>query len=77
MKRKTVIADASTLIGLSRIEQLDLLGDLYGEVIVPQSVYNEVVSESKYSSEKIKTAKYLKVEKVTDPKMVELFLGYL
>jgi len=77
MKRKTVIADASTLIGLSRIEQLDLLGDLYGEVIVPQSVYNEVVSESKYSSEKIKTAKYLKVEKVTDGKMVELFLGYL
>ena len=36
MKRKTVIADASTLIGLSRIEQLDLLGELYGEVIVPQ-----------------------------------------
>lgn len=26
---------------------------------------------------KIKTAKYLKVEKVTDSKVVELFLGYL
>ncbi len=54
MKEKTVVADASTLIGLSRIEQLDLLGHLFGEVVVPQSVYNEVVSESKYSSEKIK-----------------------
>jgi len=77
MKEKTVVADASTLIGLSRIEQLDLLRDLYSEVIVPQSVYDEVVSESKYGSEKIKTAKYLKVEKITDRKMVNLFLGYL
>jgi predicted nucleic acid-binding protein len=77
MKIKTVVADASTLIGLSRIEQLNLLRELYGEVVIPQSVYNEVVIESKDGSEKIKTAKYLKVEKVTDSKVVELFLGYL
>ena len=77
MKRKTVVADASTLIGLSRIEQLDLLRDLYGEVVIPQTVYDEVVTEAKYGSEKIKSAKYLKVEKVKDSKMVKLFLGYL
>ena len=77
MKIKTVVADASTLIGLSRIEQLNLLRKLYGEVIIPQSVYDEVVIESKDGSERIKTAKYLKVEKVTDSKVVELFLGYL
>ena len=77
MKGKTVVADSSTLIGLARIEQLNLLKELYGEVVIPQSVYNEVVAESKYGSEKIKTAKYLKVEKVIDSKMVELFLGYL
>jgi len=77
MKRKTVVADASTLIGLSRIEKLNLLRDLYGEVVIPQSLYDEVIAESKYSSEKIKSVKYLKVEKVSDNKMVELFLGYL
>jgi len=77
MKIKTVVADASTLIGLSRIEQLNLLRELYGEVVIPQSVYDEVVIESKDGSKKIKTAKYLKVEKVTDSKVVELFLGYL
>jgi predicted nucleic acid-binding protein len=77
MKRKTVVADASTLIGLSRIKRLNLLRDLYGEVVIPQSVYDEVVIESKYGSEEIKTAKYLKVEKVADSKVVELFLGYL
>jgi len=77
MKIKTVVADASTLIGLSRIEQLNLLRELYGEVVIPQSVYDEVVIESKDGSEKIKNAKYLKVEKVADSKVVELFLGYL
>jgi predicted nucleic acid-binding protein len=77
MKRETVVADASTLIGLSRIKRLNLLRDLYGEVVIPQSVYDEVVIESKHGSEEIKTAKYLKVEKVADSKVVELFLGYL
>ena len=77
MKRKTVVADASTLIGLARIKKLNLLRELYGEVVIPQSVYDEVVAESKYGSEKIKAVKYLKVEKVSDSKTVELFLGYL
>lgn len=52
MKIKTVVADASTLIGLSRIEQLNLLRELYGEVVIPQSVYDEVVIESKDGSKK-------------------------
>ncbi len=62
MKSKTVVADASTLIGLSRIGQLNLLKELYGEVFIPRAVYDEVVAESKYGAEKIKTAKYLKVQ---------------
>lgn len=77
MKRKTVIANASTLIGLSRIGQLNILREIFHEVVIPQSVYDEVVTESKYGSEEIKSAKYLKVEKVTDNKVIELFLGYL
>lgn len=77
MKRRTVVADASTLIGLSRIERLNLLKDLYGTVLIPQSVYDEVVIESKYGSKEIRTAKYLKVENVTDSKVVELLLGHL
>ncbi len=70
MKRKTIIADASTLIGLARIEKIKLLKDLYGEVLIPQSVYDEVAKGTKHGSEKIQTAEYLKVEKVTDRKVV-------
>lgn len=45
MKIKTVVADASTLIGLSRIEQLNLLRELYGEVVIPQKLRPQNISK--------------------------------
>jgi predicted nucleic acid-binding protein len=48
----TVIADASTLIGLSKIDQLSLLSALYGQVTVPRAVYNEIVDEPKTGFDK-------------------------
>jgi hypothetical protein len=38
-----VISDSVALIGLSAIGALDLLNRLYGTVIVPDAVYQEVV----------------------------------
>ena len=40
---KVVIADSSCLIGLSKIGELDLLRQLFGQVLVPKAVYHEVV----------------------------------
>jgi predicted nucleic acid-binding protein len=37
-----VIADSSALIGLQRIDRLDLLQQLFGEVLVPPAVVREV-----------------------------------
>ena len=37
-----VVSDASPLIALAAVGQLDLLHDLYGEVLVPEAVQNEV-----------------------------------
>ena len=42
MKGKIVIADASTLIGLLRIKQLSLLEKLFGKIVIPKGVYDEV-----------------------------------
>jgi uncharacterized protein len=39
-----VVSDASPLIALAAVHQLDLLGTLYGEVFVPPAVYAEVVA---------------------------------
>lgn len=39
----TVIADATPLIYLAAIGQFDVLGILYGRVVIPSAVYEEVV----------------------------------
>ena len=42
MTRHVIVADSSPLIALAVIEQLELLPQLYREVLVPLSVWNEV-----------------------------------
>ena len=53
MKDRIVVADASTLIGLSRINQLKLLRELFDCVLVPEHAYHEVVEEDKPGSERL------------------------
>ncbi len=78
MKEKnTIVADASSLIGLARIGKLHLLYDLYGEVVIPQAVYDEVVCEYKQASEEIRLANYLKIVEAKDTDLVNILLGYL
>lgn len=38
-----IVSDASSLINLARIGELNLLRKLYGEIIVPDAVWHEVV----------------------------------
>ena len=42
-----VVSDASPLIALSLIEKLYLLKELWGEIIIPEAVYKEVVIQGK------------------------------
>ena len=37
-----LVADASPLIALSFCDQLNLLQDLFQEIVVPQSVFDEI-----------------------------------
>jgi predicted nucleic acid-binding protein len=39
----SIVSNASPLIHLARIGQLELLHHLYGEVFVPESVWEEIV----------------------------------
>lgn len=45
MNAKVVITNAGPLMALAKLNQLHLLAELYGEVIVPDVVYSEVVSQ--------------------------------
>jgi predicted nucleic acid-binding protein len=47
MKAFRVIVDSSSLIGLAQIKQFELLKELFSEVYIPETVYNEVVIKGK------------------------------
>lgn len=40
---RVVVADSSCLIGLSKIRHLDILQKLFGRILIPSAVYQEVV----------------------------------
>ena len=48
------VADSSSLIALSICNRLDLLDIFFDKVVVPQAVYNELTSNNKPESEKLR-----------------------
>ena len=65
---KVVIADSSCLIGLSKIGQLDLLRQLFGQVLIPKAVYHEVVvrGANRPGASEVATAGWIEVCEIKD-----------
>lgn len=75
MKGKVVIADASTLIGLLRIGQFSLSKKLFGKIIIPRGVYDEIVVERKEGSDIFKKSTYLIVKDVEDRVSIDFLMS--
>lgn len=65
---KIIVADSSCLIGLSKIGRLEILRDLFGEILVPSAVYHEVVvkGEGKPGAGAVKAAAWIIHQAVHD-----------
>jgi len=74
-----VISDSSPLISLSRIEQLHHLGDLFGEITIPQAVYDEVVTfgDERSGSDEVFQSDWISVCSVEDPTNFEYLFDRL
>ncbi len=68
----SVVSNASPLINLSRIGQLNLLSQLYGELTIPEAVWHEVVLEGVGlpGAGEIETASWIEVRSVTNRELV-------
>ena len=68
-----VVSNSTPLIALSRINKLRLLKEYFGEVYIPQEVYEEVVTRggNLFGAEEVSTAEWLKVENVKNRIAVE------
>lgn len=69
----TIVSDASPLINLARIGKLDLLLQLYGELYLPEAVWQEVVvrGAGQPGAGEIQTAAWIKRHAVTNWPLVQ------
>ena len=70
-----LIADSSALIALAVLDKLELLDRLFGEVYVPEAVYNEVSQKSKPEAEKLTLYCQHKVLTVSSETNLNITLG--
>ena len=57
------VADSSSLIALSICNHLNLLDMFFDKVVVPKAVYNELTSNNKPESEKLRNIYRIKYQK--------------
>lgn len=70
----TVVSNSSPIIHLAKIDQLNLLSDFFGELIIPPAVYSECITEGKGRPEvaRIKQASWLRVVPVANQNLITL-----
>lgn len=70
----TVVADTTPIITLIKLQCLDLLEKLFGIVIVPNAVFEELISNSNYLDEKqmIIDCPFLKCLEVSDRQSIKI-----
>lgn len=69
----TIVSNTSPITNLAGIGQLDLLRLLYGNIIIPQAVYNEMAGISKTvpGTLEVQSRSWIIVQRVTDSTQVE------
>ena len=74
-----VVCDTSALINLAKINQLRLLGEMFGGVLIPQSVYDEVVTKGRgrAGTEEVENAPYIQVRELENPEDAESYIDPL
>ncbi|MBK7448045.1 MAG: DNA-binding protein [Anaerolineales bacterium] len=64
-----IVSDTTPLIGLASIGRLDLLQELFGEVYIPQAVFDETVTfgrENSKAKQMVSNASWIHVVEVKD-----------
>lgn len=69
-----IISDTTPIISLLKINRLNLLEKLFGEVLIPNAVYNELTTDKRFSDEAelVIHASYIKTVSVSNPEAVRI-----
>ena len=69
-----VVSDTTPLISLLKISRLDLLEKLFGEVLIPSAVFNELTTDERFQLEanQIRQEKFIVVKEVNNLESVSI-----
>ena len=71
-----VVSDATPIISFLKINRLDILGKLFGEVLLPEAVYEELTSNQDFQeeAEQVKSCDFFKKVSVSNNNAVGMLL---
>lgn len=75
--KKIIVSNATPIIAFSRINQIELLQKITGEIIIPEEVSRELFEHSKRNIKTLERFAWMKTERVKSANEVELLLPTL
>lgn len=69
-----VVSDTTPLISLLKIDRISLLENLFGQVLIPQAVFNELTADERFKleAEQIRRKHFIKVKAVKNPESASI-----
>ena len=69
-----VVSDTTPLISLLKINRIDLLEKLFGDVLIPQAVFDELTADERFQLEanRIRQTKFIMVKPVNNPESTNI-----
>ena len=69
-----VVSDTTPLISLLKIDRIDLLEKLFGQVLIPQAVFDELTADERFKLEadQIRQKQFIKVSAVKNPESASI-----
>ena len=71
-----VVSDATPIISFLKINRLDILNKLFGEVLLPEAVYEELTSNSAFQeeAERVNACEFFKMVSVGNSETVDMLM---
>lgn len=69
-----VVSDTTPLISLLKIDRIGLLEKLFGQVLIPQAVFDELTLDErfKFEADQIRRKQFIKVKAVKNPESASI-----
>ena len=71
-----VVSNTTPIISLSSVGRLDILRQLFNEIIIPESVYAEIKAKKKYGYDEIESG-FIKVKSIKGKIYTDLLMSQL